>query len=120
MQNPLARKVVLSLACLIAAGCQRTPPATKPKDEAPASTFTVASLQPLERHVEQPAVIEAYKETPLVAGIPGFVDKIAMCARPGGRSEELDIGDAVEAGQVLVTLRVPERVAELAQKKELV
>jgi RND family efflux transporter MFP subunit len=63
----------------------------------------------LVRTTTQPARIEAFEETPLFAKLAGYVDTV-----------HVDIGDAVQAGQPLVTLRIPELRDEVEQKKALV
>jgi RND family efflux transporter MFP subunit len=63
----------------------------------------------LVRSTTQPARIEAFEETPLFAKLAGYVDTV-----------HVDIGDAVKAGQALVTLRIPELRDEVEQKKALV
>jgi RND family efflux transporter MFP subunit len=63
----------------------------------------------LRRTIEQPATIEAFEETPLVAHISGYVDRV-----------NADIGKQVKRGDILAELAVPEMVKELAQKTALV
>ncbi|MFO0928814.1 MAG: efflux RND transporter periplasmic adaptor subunit [Gemmataceae bacterium] len=62
------------------------------------------------RVLERPAQnVEAYQQTPLVAKLAGYVGKL-----------NVDIGDRVNAGQVLVELTIPELDVELKQKDALV
>jgi RND family efflux transporter MFP subunit len=53
----------------------------------------------------QPARIEAFEVTPLVAKLAGYVAEVRV-----------DIGDAVKKDQALVILRIPELENEVAQK----
>ncbi len=63
----------------------------------------------LRRVIEQPASIEAFEETPLVARIPGYVARV-----------NVDIGDHVKREQVLAEISVPEMLKEHNQKQALV
>jgi RND family efflux transporter MFP subunit len=57
----------------------------------------------------QPARIEAYEVTPLLAKLAGYVGEVRV-----------DIGDAVEQDQPLAVLRIPELNDEVAQRQALV
>lgn len=76
------------------------------------AAITVAVVKPVQKKlhhkVEQPGDIQAFEQTPLVAKISGFVDKVYK-----------DIGDEVKAGDLLVKLSVPEMDEELKQKEAL-
>jgi multidrug efflux pump subunit AcrA (membrane-fusion protein) len=101
----------LPLLLAAATGCSRlsnAAPAPSPETEAaPAAVATVRpERQTLRRAVEQPAQIEGFEQTALVAKISGYVQKI-----------NADIGDRVTKGQVLAELWVPELVEELHQKE---
>jgi multidrug efflux pump subunit AcrA (membrane-fusion protein) len=61
------------------------------------------------RTTTQPARIEAFEHTPLFAKLPGYVETV-----------DVDIGDNVKRGQVLLTLRIPELRDEVQQKNSLV
>jgi HlyD family secretion protein len=108
MTTRLAPTVWLPL--LFAAGCAR--PADKPTDAAAAGPPTVTLGKPekqaLKRTVEQPGQVEAIERTDLFARVPGYVGKL-----------NVDIGDAVKAGDVLAELAVPELDQELKQKAAL-
>ncbi len=54
----------------------------------------------------QPGWIEAFEQTPLLCKLPAYVEKL-----------HVDIGDRVEAEQLLVELRIPELEDELRQKE---
>src|SRR5437879_4162965 len=63
----------------------------------------------LRRTIEQPATIEAFEETPLVARIAGDIGKVSA-----------DIDQRVKVNEVLAELSVPDKLQELEQKKALV
>jgi multidrug efflux pump subunit AcrA (membrane-fusion protein) len=119
--------VLLLLSCLVLAGCQQ------PADEGvapaqaagppPVPTVTTVRLQHLDlvRVIEQPAQIEAYFETALIARIPGTVAKVR--ADIGQRLKgpvQGRRGQVIEPGEILAELWVPELVQEHNQKKGLV
>ena len=60
----------------------------------------------LRRESVQPGQIEAFEQTPLFAKLPAYVEKLYV-----------DIGDRVEANQLLVDLFLPELKDELRQKE---
>jgi HlyD family secretion protein len=108
----------LLLVALLMAGCtQPAPSGPTPGGKQPDTAVKTAHPQKkdLRRVIEQPATIEAFEETPLVAHIPGYVAKVPA-----------DIGTIVNGpskgkpGEVLAELSVPEMLAELEQKKALV
>src|SRR2546422_243737 len=73
---------LLTLLLLPLAGCPRvvreTQPGNAPDPGASIPTVTVErpKYKAIQRVIEQPAFVEAYEETPLIAGIPGFVGKV--------------------------------------------
>jgi len=114
-------KVRLTLPAILLitiAGC-RQPAATGDAQDGKQADTAIKTAKPqkkdLRRVIEQPATIEAFEETPLVAHIPGYVAKVPA-----------DIGKVVSGpskdkpGEVLAELSVPEMLAELQQKKALV
>jgi len=107
--------VVVALT-LAAFGCTPDQPAkTEPADKTP--TVTLVKPQTLRRVIELPAQIEAYEETPLVARIPGQLDKVLVDAGDDITGPVLDKDQLVKKGQALATLDVPEMVKEHLQKK---
>jgi RND family efflux transporter MFP subunit len=97
------------------AGCH---PASSPEVEqsasaTPAAAASVVAAPPvrktLRRESVQPGQIEAFEFTPLRAKLPSYVQKLYV-----------DIGDRVEADQVLVDLFLPELKDELRQKEAAV
>jgi RND family efflux transporter MFP subunit len=98
------------------AGCNSAPSGV-PKDAkepaAGASSDSVALVKPAPKiihlSVRQPGTIQAYEQTPMFAKIAGYV-----------RKWNVDIDDRVKKGDVLAELYVPEMVAELKQKEEMV
>jgi RND family efflux transporter MFP subunit len=107
-----AAAVALSLA---ASGCGlalETLPARAAQDTK-STTTSVTVVRPerltLRKITRQPGQIEAYEGTSLHAKIAGYIRSIAV-----------DIGDRVQAGQVIAELDDPELLAEHKQKLALV
>ena len=77
---------------------------------AAAAAVRVTAARPvrktLRRESVQPGQIEAFEQTPLFAKLPAYVEKLYV-----------DIGDRVEADQLLVDLFLPELKDELRQKE---
>lgn len=77
------------------------------------SVEVVTAAKPTRKTLEfvstQPARIEALDETPLFSKLSGYVAEVLV-----------DLGDAVEKGQPLVRLGVPEMEVELLQRQALV
>ena len=73
----------------------------------------VAAARPVRKTLRlesvQPGQIEAFEQTPLFAKLPAYVEKLYV-----------DIGDRVEANQLLVELWIPELKDELRQKEAAV
>lgn len=108
--------LVASLSSLVpwVAGCSHDSGAVAATSKSTSSSIERvicghAQRKNLSRTTTQPARIEAFEETPLFAKLAGYVDAV-----------HVDIGDAVKAGQPLVTLRIPELRDEVEQKKALV
>ncbi len=81
--------------------------AAAPDGEAPVSVVAAAPLRKTLRRLSvQPGQIQAFEQTPLFVKLPGFVKKLYV-----------DIGDRVEANQLLVDLSIPELKDELHQKE---
>jgi RND family efflux transporter MFP subunit len=103
----------MTIASLIT-GCDRsTPPPGPGAASAPGSTILkVTTVKPtkttLKRITDQPGRVEAYEIAPLFAKVGGYVEKV-----------HVDIGDKVEADQLLVELAVPELQDELKRKLAL-
>jgi RND family efflux transporter MFP subunit len=109
------------------AGCGRRDPAqpAEPASSQKVAVATVTTVAPerktLQHVVEQPGWVEAFEETPLFAGIPGFVHKVHVDAGDRVKGPRFDgQGKQVEPGQILAELWVPEREEELKQKVALV
>ena len=81
--------------------------------EAEQAAVPVAAARPARKTLRlesvQPGQIEAFEQTPLFAKLPAYVEKL-----------HVDIGDRVEAGQILVDLFLPELRDELRQKEAAV
>ncbi|MBI3824150.1 MAG: efflux RND transporter periplasmic adaptor subunit [Planctomycetes bacterium] len=101
----IAAVAIVPLSALVS-GCNTTKPPVK-------ADTTVKTDTPkekrLKRVIEQPASIDPFQETPLVAHIAGYVKKV-----------NVDIGVEVKVDDVLAELAVPELVKEHAQKQALV
>jgi RND family efflux transporter MFP subunit len=78
--------------------------------QAAASALRVTAARPvrktLRRESVQPGQIEAFEQTPLFVKLPAYVQKL-----------HVDIGDRVEAGQLLADLFLPELKDEFHQKE---
>ncbi|HYH68648.1 MAG TPA: efflux RND transporter periplasmic adaptor subunit [Urbifossiella sp.] len=118
---PFDRRL-LTLAALIAVGCSRTP---APAPGGPATTGPVGvkvvlpKRQTLRWAIEQPGTVTAFETTPVAAKLAGHVAEVApdLGARKAGKADAvIDLGSVVSKGQVLATLRIPELLAEEAQK----
>ena len=108
---PLFLNSIALLGMAALAGCESTGTAQTAPTPAAARSVTAAKLERkrFELTTVQPAVIQAFEETPLYAKIAGYVEEVAV-----------DIGDRVQKGQVLVRLSVPELRETLGQKSALV
>jgi HlyD family secretion protein len=99
-------------ACLAAGGCRRpaNDSAATIKDAPPRGLTTVRpKRKTIRREVAQPAVVEAFERTAIMARIPGYVLKW-----------NVDIGDPIKKGDTLAELWVPDMVSELNLKEEQV
>jgi HlyD family secretion protein len=87
--------------------------ATESAARAAAGRLRVAAGRPerktLRQESVQPGWIEAFEQTPLLCKLPAYVEKL-----------HVDIGDRVEAEQLLVELWIPELEDELRQKEAAV
>src|SRR5437899_2288022 len=116
MPRIILRSLALIWLLSLVAGCQQSPDAgakaaaKKVGDaEPPAMTMVKPQHRTLHRTVELPGTVQAFQETPLYAKIAGYV-----------KTWNKDIGAAVQEGEVLAELSVPEIVAELQRKEALV
>ncbi len=113
---------ILSIASLAAAaailgsltGCHSSssadPQQAASSTAAATSPVRVTAARPVRKTLRlesvQPGQIEAFEQTPLFAKLPAYVEKLYV-----------DIGDRVEANQLLVDLFLPELKDELRQKE---
>lgn len=113
MKRIFRGSVGLGLAALLAAavtGCYSASSAA-PTAAAPgvAAAIRVTAARPVRKTLRlesvQPGQIQAFEQTPLLAKLPAYVEKL-----------HVDIGDRVQAGQILVELFLPELKDELRQK----
>jgi RND family efflux transporter MFP subunit len=110
-------------------GCNRATPATG-SGAAPAAGGPVAvkvaspKPQPLHWTIEQPATVQPFEVTPIVAKLPGYVREIAPDAAAiakGAKPEAvIDIGSAVRKDQLLAFVDIPELAAEAEEKRAMV
>jgi HlyD family secretion protein len=112
----MPRSLALIWLLSLVAGCQQSPDAganaaaQKAGDaEPPAITMVKPQRRTLQRTVELPGTVQAFQETPLYAKIAGYV-----------KTWNKDIGAAVNEGEILAELWVPEVVAALERKEALV
>jgi multidrug resistance efflux pump len=110
----LLPSVAAALLLVLASGCWQS--ATNDLPSGPAEEQSVRSVRvvtperkTVRREVGQPGLIEAFERTPIVSRIPGYVLKW-----------NVDIGDSIHKGDILAELWVPEMVAELKLKEEMV
>ena len=111
-----------SLLMVLAAGCTRTDPtASGPSPKAAQAEIKTDRPKNLRRAIEQPATIEAFEETPLVAHIAGYVERDPADIGKVIVGPKYDAkGTLTKPGEVLATLAVPELLRELEQKTALV
>ncbi|MGA2032007.1 MAG: efflux RND transporter periplasmic adaptor subunit [Thermoguttaceae bacterium] len=120
MNRILAIASVAAAAVVLAsmAGCHRSSSAESPSAAAPATTeaatvVRVTTVAPVRKTLRlesvEPGQIEAFEVTPLLAKLPAYVRKLYV-----------DIGDRVEADQLLADLFLPELKDELQQKAAVV
>jgi RND family efflux transporter MFP subunit len=113
--NRIDRLVTLAVAAVLVAsfaGCYSSAPAQQgvSSTSETAAAVRVTAAEPVRKTLRldsvQPGQIEAFEHTPLFAKLPAYVEKL-----------HVDIGDRVEADQVLVDLSIPELKDELRQKE---
>ncbi len=121
MTARLTPRQVLALVALVSAvlalpGCRASSSAQTPERPAAANAAEptrVVAAKPARKTLRlesvQPGQIEAFEHTPLFSKLAGYVREI-----------HVDIGDRVQAQQLLVELSVPELLEELAQKEAAV
>jgi RND family efflux transporter MFP subunit len=99
----------------ILSGCSRPTAEATEAAQSPAAaaldrvTAGTPQRKTLTLYTSQPGRIEAFAQTPLFPKLAGFVQSVLV-----------DIGDRVEAGQVLIELAIPELHDEREQKAALV
>lgn len=127
MKPVLLRSLPISLACLglgllTLGGCNRPNAASSDSQASQGEAPTVTTLKParksLRRIIEQPAFVEAFEETPLMAKLSGYVQKVHVDMGDRVKGPRFDdTGIQMEPGQVLAELWVPEMEEELQEKK---
>jgi RND family efflux transporter MFP subunit len=115
--NTLRFMVLVVMGLIV--GCKQQP-ADKPRSNESAG-FKVIKPAPLERVIEQPARVMADKQTPLVAGVAGWVLELGCDIGTPVKGPRRDSkGDVIEPGDLLALLWAPEVEVELKQKDALV
>jgi HlyD family secretion protein len=121
----MTHRAIVSFAALslLLAGCVQKPGAVKPTADAPG--VALKSVKPerktVQRIIDQPAHIDAFEETPLVARIAGYVQKMHVDIGDRVKGPRYDeSGKQIESGQLLAELWVPEMDEELRQKQATV
>lgn len=103
---------MLGFAVMVMSGCRRDAPAAAQAGSVPGGVRVVLGKpmrKTLTLSTQQPGRIDAFEEAPLYAQVVGYVKKV-----------HVDIGDKVEAEQMLATIDVPELRDDLVQKEALV
>lgn len=103
----------LTVGVLLSIGCTPTGhDAPSESAESDRSVERVTAGAPVRKDVvlttSLPAQIKAYETAPLYSKLPAYVEEV-----------HVDIGDSVEAGEMLVTLAVPELANEVAQQQAM-
>ncbi len=102
--------LALAAVLISIAGCHSSSSAAPQQAASSTSPLRVTAAQPVRKTLRlesvQPGQIEAFEQTPLFAKLPAYVAKLSV-----------DIGDRVEANQLLVDLSIPELKDELHQKE---
>jgi RND family efflux transporter MFP subunit len=119
-----ARLLVLAVGAawmlLFVSGCNSAKPPVKTSDASAVKTAT-PKKKPLRRVIEQPATIEGFEETPLVAHISGYVEKVLVDIGKEVEGPQYDKkGKLVKPGTLLAQLDIPEMLKELEQKRAMV
>jgi HlyD family secretion protein len=62
----------------------------------------------LRLYTEQPGRVEPYEQTPILSKISGYIDDV-----------QVDLGDAVKKGQLLISISAPEYLEQVHQKQAI-
>jgi len=116
LQNTLLSRLGLALAVTvaIACGCDKPgpPPAKKnASGEKVAAKVKVGTVraQKIQQAIDLPATVESDETALLMARVEAYVDTVLV-----------DIGDEVEAGQVLIRLKAPELVHQATEQRAMI
>lgn len=102
-------RAFMAVLPLLGSGCRHAAPPQPQAASVPDVTVVKPERRVLTLSTVQPGRIEAFERTPLFAKVAGYVEDVRV-----------DIGDAVQKGDVLVRIAVPELVDELHEKEALV
>jgi len=111
----LRNAAIIAVAIMMASGC-RPPESLTPTTDTGAKSSTLDRVtvgkparKTLQLFTEQPARVQPFEETPIVAKLAGYIESITV-----------DIGDRVRKDQPLIHLRAPEYKDQIIQKQGLV
>lgn len=111
--NITQQTIICSFALVVAVGCSRPatmPVAAKQEIAAPVEVEVVkVKARKLSKSLSVPASIEANATAPLMSYLQAYVDKV-----------NVDIGDQVKAGQVLVELQTPELLEQVKRYEKAI
>ena len=120
MRFLLVAMLSASILVVLGSGCNSAKPSVKTSDANTVKTDT-PKKKPLRRVIEQPATIEAFEETPLVAHISGYVEKVLADIGKEVEGPQYDKkGKLIKPGTLLAQLDIPEMLKELEQKRAMV
>ena len=124
---PVMVLIAAGVAAVVQSGCDRgaaspsSPPAVA---GAPVVTAArVKTIRPVREHLKrvttQPAHVEPFEKIDVVANLAGYVSELGRVKGVDGIERDIDIGDRVGKGQLLLALAVPELGQEVNEKKAL-
>jgi multidrug efflux pump subunit AcrA (membrane-fusion protein) len=99
---------VLLLSVLTGCNREKGPPVNRIRDK-PVVKLATPEKRTIKRTIGQPSFVVAYEQTAIFAKLAAYIEKW-----------NVDINDLVKKGDLLVTLFIPELLAEHDQKKALV
>ncbi len=125
MNSPRALLCLLSGITLLTMGCQPSAPVGSSAKSAAAELPKVVTVKPerktLVQRTEQPGQIEAFRTTPILAKVAGYVERMHVDIGDRVQGPKLDAdGKVIEPGQLLVELQAPELDGEFQQKRAMV
>ncbi|QVL34541.1 efflux RND transporter periplasmic adaptor subunit [Telmatocola sphagniphila] len=119
------RSLILPLTSLLVVvgfipGCMKSPgSSSQEKSKAAQTIVSVQTPQKKTIHwsVEQPATIQAYETTPIIAKVPGYISRVLVDIDDKIDGPEIGwLGEEVKQGTLLAELSIPELEEERKQK----